>query len=386
LISTFAAVLATYLASAPSFDCARASGPAEKAICHSDRLAQLDARLDAAFRTALQQEPSNRAAVTEAQRSWVRGRDRTCKNDEPCLVGWYRERISELSDPAHGAADPQCRAFIRNYHTMLAARSVKHSALPPFEELSQGRSPGIALSKPVAKLEDGSAASFSRWGRTLSPPLAFDDSPFRENLPQNSFIYIHQVPGERWYAATYVAGTEYCVEGAYFKDVRGRAVPMQTPEIWVDPDGTASCGEAHVFGTVDDHAVALTFRSDLDLLEFTVDLSRWVGGTFSSPCHMKFGFSLEPMTRCDGKQCAGLRESALKAVAAAQDDSELTHAFRRFPIESEMVIHGVRYAIAADLSWDDRSAWAVTFFRLPQRTNVATFYLYRRSLQQATAW
>lgn len=86
-------------ASGPSFDCRRARGPIESAICRSDSLSELDGRLDFVYRDALDSSSARRAAeIRRDQRAWLNARD-GCIRDralERCLSRQYLRRIGQL--------------------------------------------------------------------------------------------------------------------------------------------------------------------------------------------------------------------------------------------------------------------------------------------------
>ncbi|WP_081649774.1 peptidoglycan-binding protein [Fodinicurvata sediminis] len=91
-------------ATQPSFDCARAMIPSERAICASPALAQLDVALTQAYknyRGSLANEYSGRELdarrnmLSEAQRQWLSDRN-TCGSNATCLEQQMRERIGKL--------------------------------------------------------------------------------------------------------------------------------------------------------------------------------------------------------------------------------------------------------------------------------------------------
>ncbi len=97
----------------PSFDCGRASSPAEKLICSSDQLAAQDAELSGLFRDVREgKDETARAALLQDQRHWLQARLAACnipaKGDVPpdqaaatrCLSDQYAARIAALKPPA----------------------------------------------------------------------------------------------------------------------------------------------------------------------------------------------------------------------------------------------------------------------------------------------
>ncbi|HEX4506512.1 MAG TPA: lysozyme inhibitor LprI family protein, partial [Alphaproteobacteria bacterium] len=109
----------------PSFDCGRASSPAEKLICASDALAAQDAELSGLFRDVREgKDDTARANLLQDQRHWLQARLAACaiptKGDLPadqqaaatkCLADQYAARIAALKPvPAQAAAAPPAPA------------------------------------------------------------------------------------------------------------------------------------------------------------------------------------------------------------------------------------------------------------------------------------
>ena len=84
----------------PSFNCRRASGPVETAICRNPVLANLDGRLDFVYRDALASAGPGRAdQIRRNQRNWMQDRGMCIRErDLPrCLQRRYESRIAELA-------------------------------------------------------------------------------------------------------------------------------------------------------------------------------------------------------------------------------------------------------------------------------------------------
>lgn len=79
----------------PSFDCGRASIPAEYSICADARLSRLDRDVAQAYATALARS-SQSANVRSSQRRWI-GLRNDCGNDKRCLDNAMTGRISILN-------------------------------------------------------------------------------------------------------------------------------------------------------------------------------------------------------------------------------------------------------------------------------------------------
>ena len=90
------------VASAASFDCAKAGTPAEKAICKDPAVSRLDEDVAAAFKTAQGLWPAGNwsAYVRNEQREWLKDRNAICKADAACLKQDYQRRLSFLTHPS----------------------------------------------------------------------------------------------------------------------------------------------------------------------------------------------------------------------------------------------------------------------------------------------
>ncbi|WP_433989264.1 hypothetical protein SuNHUV7_36540 (plasmid) [Pseudoseohaeicola sp. NH-UV-7] len=92
------------LSATPAFDCAKADSSAEKAICASDMLAELDVELDRLYRLALNDSAlgaDRQAELKAMQRGWIKGRDACWTSDLPmetCVANAYAMRIHEIRE------------------------------------------------------------------------------------------------------------------------------------------------------------------------------------------------------------------------------------------------------------------------------------------------
>ena len=119
LVSSLLAVPASFTPtaafSAPSFDCAKASTPAERLICNTDldeTLAGRDNELAAIYKRVLTAAGNRRANIVAAQTQWIRQRDEACiqpekSNDQRarCLAERYDERIQALKPMQAGVQE-----------------------------------------------------------------------------------------------------------------------------------------------------------------------------------------------------------------------------------------------------------------------------------------
>jgi len=99
-----------------SFDCGKAATPVEQAICADPALADLDGKVAAAYRAALQKlaaDPKRRAALEAAQRRFLVQRNKTFGQPGFSLSGQLSQRLDELQTAtAKGAA---ARVDIKTY-------------------------------------------------------------------------------------------------------------------------------------------------------------------------------------------------------------------------------------------------------------------------------
>lgn len=101
-------------AHAASFDCAKAATKVEKLICGDSALSKLDEELNAAYKTALQDE-KQADSTKQAQMQWIKERNKCADTD--CLSKAYRARTRELS--ASNTANNKAPAF-----TLLKGKGV----------------------------------------------------------------------------------------------------------------------------------------------------------------------------------------------------------------------------------------------------------------------
>lgn len=84
---------------APSFDCSKASSPAEKTICSSLQLASFDRSVNASYQLARDDTKEGGDSLPElaaTQRAWLRKRN-ACGTDAACLLTTMKQRLEELA-------------------------------------------------------------------------------------------------------------------------------------------------------------------------------------------------------------------------------------------------------------------------------------------------
>ena len=131
-------------ASGPSFSCARASLPAEFAICRSHDLSLLDRQLTATYGAALSQSGTHRSELIAAQRAW-QSRRNSCGSDDVCLQQAMATRISELA--AAGGTDPATRA-----PASIAVSPSRTGALPVYPVPAAAPNAGAVQTDPLEVL------------------------------------------------------------------------------------------------------------------------------------------------------------------------------------------------------------------------------------------
>ena len=101
--------LAAVAQSGPSFDCAKASNGAERAICKDPAMAKADRELSGLYAALLAKlSGPAKESLEKSQVRWIVGRNRACvPNDDPdvilrCLKTRYANRIADLQASAAG--------------------------------------------------------------------------------------------------------------------------------------------------------------------------------------------------------------------------------------------------------------------------------------------
>lgn len=104
------------LASAASFDCAKARSPMEKLICSDAQLSALDEQLNTAFKEAITRSKA-RPQLVQWQREWLQSYEVTqCKNAR-CLGQEFAGRIALLQSVAPAtAASARWNGTYTRYH------------------------------------------------------------------------------------------------------------------------------------------------------------------------------------------------------------------------------------------------------------------------------
>ncbi|TWB82464.1 uncharacterized protein DUF1311 [Nitrospirillum amazonense] len=214
----------TALAAGPSFDCAAAKTPTERAICADPKLADQDREVARLYSQALTQAGTDVAALAGEQRRWLATRDRLCqgpaKPTSPLTVGWPTEaeclsqtmilRQAALTALSKGEGDPSFCP--RASMTLTLARTADDAPLQiPLDR--QMIAAGLVVPAPEEKLSPAwrhrlSAAAINRRGDAIAIV------PF----------------GSSHVAVTATGGTADCVSVTAFPlDASGKAGPALPP-------------------------------------------------------------------------------------------------------------------------------------------------------------
>jgi uncharacterized protein YecT (DUF1311 family) len=90
----------------PSFDCGSARTAGEIAVCNDPRLAALDRRMAAQFRSAMSDaNPQQRAILNQTRDAFLRYRDQCPSNS--CVAETYQGRMREIRDIMRGTWQPR---------------------------------------------------------------------------------------------------------------------------------------------------------------------------------------------------------------------------------------------------------------------------------------
>lgn len=125
---------------AASFDCAKAGTQVEKLICDNPEISKFDEELNAAYKTALQDEKQDEKqaeAIKQVQKQWMKERNKCA--DADCLEMAYRGRTADLNPvrnsdrfiPVLTKDKPLCEAYKRYVeHEAATKYQYAHYASP----------------------------------------------------------------------------------------------------------------------------------------------------------------------------------------------------------------------------------------------------------------
>ena len=142
----------------PSFDCAKAGTPTEKAICGNDRLA----RLDRAIAKALIGLKDSFGELIEEQTAFMTQRD-TCGADVACLTREMDSRRAALAlEPHKGSRDPRER-WVGRYKDEAGEMFIRRTFAGGYELSGNSGDPNgrwvCEVGGPIGAIKNGAATA-----------------------------------------------------------------------------------------------------------------------------------------------------------------------------------------------------------------------------------
>jgi len=133
----------------PSFDCAKAKTPTERAICGNSELSHADARLSRIYSRLRQSlSKSNFKRLRNKQRAWLKQRN-YCSDDFSCLFQSYEQRIIDLEAKLSSKPSFNCaKASTKTEKAICGNSELSHADREMSKLYSQLRK---SLSKLVVK-------------------------------------------------------------------------------------------------------------------------------------------------------------------------------------------------------------------------------------------
>lgn len=140
----------------PSFDCAKAATPTEKAICGNDRLA----RLDRAIAKGLLGLKDSFGEMIEEQKAFLAKRD-TCGADVACLAREMDSRRAALAlEPHKASRDPRER-WVGTYKSEFGEMFIRRAFTGEYELSGNSADPNARwvceVGGPIGTIKNGAA-------------------------------------------------------------------------------------------------------------------------------------------------------------------------------------------------------------------------------------
>lgn len=335
-------------AAGPSFDCAKAATPIERAICGDATLGDLDAQLAAAQRATIAADPARRDAMLAAARDWLVLRNRECAAAEvACLTRVYRARLDALakgatpttpiasSAPAAGALvapGAVCNRFVDLYRKWLGSVAPSNPTATADGPLAMADAQGseVMLAKPVLELPSKGSGKLQDWAAAQKPPVQLPKAALDlAGAEMMDAVTLDQAPGRSYFVVSGVAGTAHCRTSSSFSIVDGVAKTVAPPPNWPEGQGEG-CGVTRGFVKIDETAIAFddstSYGPDLSA---NLSLSPWNGTGFGKACTIRFdyapGYSTEHLfndwdVKCAGPRCPALKRAAIDIAKDAKKD------------------------------------------------------------------
>jgi uncharacterized protein len=158
---------ASPVASAPSFDCTKASSAVEKAICTDPKLAGLDRTLADAYGQAMRQwDEATREKERAAQRTWIAQRNACGKSHDPkgCIEASYTRRLVEVQITGGLLTAPTPVGFVcKGHEREQFLVSYYNQTDPPSAVITFGDRQVIALATPTGSGARYTAPAVDFW-------------------------------------------------------------------------------------------------------------------------------------------------------------------------------------------------------------------------------
>jgi uncharacterized protein len=146
-------------AGAQSFDCAKATEPAEKFICANKELSAADKKMAAAFKAAMSQlSDEGKRRLIESQRSWIRYDRNVAKLDVDEVKASYTGRIDELEKSISTAGPFRIQA-VSIYKADISGKP------KPVSASDDSDTSGGSVSYIFPRIESPATPDTERWNR-----------------------------------------------------------------------------------------------------------------------------------------------------------------------------------------------------------------------------
>ncbi|WP_207483499.1 lysozyme inhibitor LprI family protein [Arenibaculum pallidiluteum] len=304
-------------ATGPSFDCAKASTPVDRAICGSPELSALDWDMAQAYRRAMDAAGERGAPLLRSQRRWLADRAKLCTGsgtDNPaCLAAAYRARIAGLQVLGRPPADA----------CAVLAETARAAGGFPEGRYGGELSHGLSLSGGPLHLDLDEEPLTREWANRL--PLSEEFKDWSSNHLAQTMLRAETDPPVIVVQA--FGGSLSCQRMEWFiRDAAGSWKAMEAPE--TPGDGEGYCyNEVGYLGEFEGAPALAVGRGQLE--EASLRLLRLGRAGWEPRCtitvHYKSRLALTEEF-CAGEPCATLRREAVgwAVAAAAQDGAEPT--------------------------------------------------------------
>ncbi len=158
---SFPAIVSLAIASAgaQSFDCAKATEPAEKFVCANKELSAVDEKMAAAFKAAMAQlSDEGKRRLIESQRSWIKYDRNVAKLDVDEIKASYTGRINDLEKSVSTAGPFRVQA-VTIYKADISTKAKPVAATGDLD------TSGGSVSYSFPRIESPVTPDTERWNR-----------------------------------------------------------------------------------------------------------------------------------------------------------------------------------------------------------------------------